>query len=109
MSPTKKQLQQLELIHRCPKKLKKELISRLPKECIKTICECTLNLLKGNVPLTKQQKKNLQKYKSTLRDIADKKKSLFVKRKLIIQKGGFLPILIPTVISVLTKIIDGIR
>lgn len=109
MTPTKKQLHQLELIHICPKKLRKELVNRLPKECIKTICECTLNLLKGNIPLTKQQKKDLQKYKTTLRKIGDRKTSLFVKRKLIVQKGGFLQYFLPTVLSVLTSIINGTR
>ena len=109
MTLTKKQLRDLQLIKTCPKALRKDLLKKLPSHSVKAICECTLNVLKGNVPLSTYQKKSLRKYKATLRKIGTKKGSLFHKKKLIIQSGGFLNILIPAALSVLTGLIHGVR
>lgn len=109
MPLTKKQVRDLQLIKTCPKPLRKQLLKKLPLRSIKTICECTLNALEGNIPLTSSQKKSLRKYKSPLRKIATKKGSLFSKKKLIIQNGGFLNILVPAALSVLTNLIHGVR
>ena len=109
MTLTKKQLRDLELIKTCPNTLRKDLLKKLPSRSVKAICECTLNVLKGNVPLSSYQKKSLSKYKATLRKIGAKKGSLFHKKKLIIQRGGFLNILIPAALSVLTGLIHGVR
>lgn len=109
MTLSKKQLRDLELIKTCPKQLRKQLLKKLPSRSVKAVCECTLNVLKGNVPLSAYQKRSLSKYKTTLRKIASKKGSLFNKKKLIVQKGGFLGILIPAALSVLTHLVNGIR
>lgn len=109
MTLTKKQLRDLEFIRTCPKALRKELLKKLPSRSVKAICECSLNVLKGNIPLSSKQKKSLNQYKSTLRKIGTKKGALFQKKKLIIQKGGFLNILIPAALSVLTGLIHGTR
>lgn len=109
MTLSKQQLRDLELIKTCPKPLRKELLKKLPTRSVKAVCECSLNVLKGNIPLTSHQKKSLSKYKSTIRKIGSKKGSLFQKKKLIVQKGGFLNILIPAALSVLTSLIHGTR
>lgn len=109
MTVTKKQLRDLELIKTCPKALRNELLKKLPSRSVKAICECTHNVLKGNVPLTSYQKKSLKKYKVPLRKIGTKKGTLFQKKKLIVQHGGFLNILIPAALSVLTGLINGVR
>lgn len=109
MTLSKEQLRQLQLIKHCPEQLRKQLLKRLPSSAFKAICECTLNVLKGNVPLNKQQKKILQRYKNTLRQIGTKKGSLITKKKLIVQKGGFLNVLIPAALSAITSLINGIR
>lgn len=109
MTLTKKQLRDLELIKTCPSALRKQLLKKLPPRSVKAICECSLNLLKGNIPVSSKQKKSLSKYKTTLRKIGTKMGSLFHKKKLIIQRGGFLNILIPAALSVLTGLIHGTR
>lgn len=109
MTLTQKQLRDLELIKTCPKALRKQLLKKLPTRSVKAVCECSLNVLKGNIPLTCKQKKSLSKYKTTIRKIGSKKGSLFQKKKLIIQNGGFLNILIPAALSVLTGLIHGTR
>jgi len=57
-------------------------------DLIKCICDCTLNVLEGNVRVSPKQKLKLKRHKKALRDLAKKKVSLIRKRQ-IIQKGGF--------------------
>lgn len=110
MALTKEQVQQLHLLHKCPQTLRKKILQKIDIKCIKAICECCLNTLQGNVPLTKSQKKSLSRHKSTLRKLQDRKVSLVKKRKLIIQKGGgFLSVLIPAALSVISSLIHGTR
>lgn len=108
MSPSKKDLEQLRVISMAPAKLQKQLLKKIDSRCIKTICECTLNTLKGNIRLSKKQKKSLSKHKNTLRTLAFKKLSLKKKRNLLVQKGGgFLSLLLPSAISLISGLIHG--
>ena len=109
MTLTKQQLKDLQFIHTCPKPLRKHLLKKIPTRSVRTICECSLNVLKGNIPLTPSQKKSLAKYKTTLRKISSKKGSLSTKKKYIVQDGGFLSVLLPAAISVLTTLVNGAR
>jgi len=79
------------------------------KNCVVTaISEISLNCLKGNVPLTKCKYNQLQKYKKVLRSLSRKSIPIASKRKLISQKGGFLNILIPAVLSLLASSVGEI-
>lgn len=108
MSPTRKQVKDLQLIHSCPKAIRKQLLKKLSSKVVKTICECSLNVLKGNIPISHYQKKQLGKHKYLLRKLASKKGSLYQKKRLIIQKGGFLNILIPAAVTALSTLIHGV-
>jgi len=73
----------------------------------KCIQECIFNTLEGNVPLRSSEKKRLSKHKTTLRRIAAKRGNLKTKRKLLIQREGFLPYIIgPILGALLSRIID---
>lgn len=75
---------------------------------IRSICECVFNTLRGNVPLERREIKRLEKYKTTLRRISGKRENWRVKRKLLVQRGGFLPYIIGPILSVLlSRIIGG--
>lgn len=101
-------VEHLKLLSKCKKK--GALLRKCPNSLIKSVCECALNVLKGNVPLTKRQKNKLSPYKRTLRKLGDKKVPLFKKRRLLVQKGeGFLSLLIPVAVSVLSSLIHGTR
>lgn len=107
MTLSKTHLADLKLIEKCPKTLRKQLLRKLPIRAVKTICECCHNVLKGNIPLTPKQKKELSKHKTVLRKIASKKGALYVKKKLIVQRGGFLNILIPAAVGAISSLING--
>eukprot|EP00745_Piridium_sociabile_P032311 TRINITY_DN54438_c0_g1_i2.p1 TRINITY_DN54438_c0_g1~~TRINITY_DN54438_c0_g1_i2.p1 ORF type:complete len:112 (+),score=12.21 TRINITY_DN54438_c0_g1_i2:80-415(+) len=69
-------------------------------DLINTLSECSLNILKGHVRLTQAQKKQLCRYKQSLRALAKKTNSV-KRRKQILQKGGFIGALIKPVLGVL--------
>lgn len=73
---------------------------------VKCIQECVFNTLKGNVPLARSEKERLAKHKTVLRRVAAKRGNWKVKRKLLVQRGGFLPYLIAPILgAVLSRII----
>jgi len=96
----------LKLLLLADRKIQKKLIQNSNKEQIYCICEIILNLLKGKIPISDDVFKLLNKEKKLLRKIV--KKSSLKNKKYLIQKGGFLQILLPTVISALSSIIGEI-
>lgn len=73
---------------------------------VRCLCECAANLLVGNIPLTKAQKKALHRHRKLLRKLADKRKTLEGKKRIIVQSGGgFLFSLIPAAISAIASLI----
>lgn len=89
-------------------KTKKTILRKCPNSLIKAVCECVLNVLKGNVPLNKHQKRKITAYKKVVRTLGKKSVPLYKKRKLLVQKGdGFLSFLIPAAVSVISSLING--
>jgi len=72
---------------------------------IKAIVKCAINTLNGNHKLTRHGKSKLHKYKSRLRTRVNPKVSLENKRKLLIQKGGFI---VPLLTSMLSGVIGAL-
>jgi len=70
-------------------KLRKAIISNCDKELIKSISECALNELRGNVNLTDCQMKRLRKFNGRLKTVVDKRVPLARKKRLINHRAGF--------------------
>ena len=81
------------------------LIDIADKGEINAICECVDNLLKGNISISNAQKKRLNKYKKYMRFITQKKASMKKRKLALKQHGGFLLMLIPAALSVLSLLI----
>ena len=60
--------------------------------------ECAINILKGNVQLSKAQFDKLKRYKKQLRELG-KKKTSQSRRIQIEQKGGFLPLMLAPIVG----------
>ena len=91
------------------KKLKRQRLRSLKtcnKDTIHGICECIRNVIKGNVTLTNCQLNKLKPHKHSLRKLALKKTSLKLRKK-ILQRGGFLNVLLPVLVSGLTSLIGS--
>ena len=56
----------LQVIVKSKPKLRKLLIDNVSANVITAICECSLNLLKGVIPVTPRQKRRLARYKTHL-------------------------------------------
>ena len=98
----------LQVIVKSKPKLRKLLINNVPEEVITAICECSLNLLKGVIPITPGQKRRLARYKTHLRALASKKVSRKQKKLYLNQKGGnLLTALLPPVLSVLGSLLTS--
>lgn len=70
------------------------------REIIQSISECVYNLIIGNVPLDNCLRNKLAEYKKSLRIVANKKSSLQVKKKALLQKGGvLLPMILAPILS----------
>lgn len=80
------------------------IIKAIDSPFIDLLCECALNVLKGNVPLSRQQKRDLSKYKQQLRFLSNKKNAL-KKRRGLLQRGGFLKALIPPVLTLIGSLL----
>lgn len=90
----KRNLDFLRVLKKANSKQRKAILDSGSKDLILCLCEIIDNILAGTVKLSPKQKKNLSKYKSLLRQLVDKKVPITTKRKLFIQKGGFLPAII---------------
>ena len=64
-------------------KYRQKMINNSPKEVIDSVGECCLNIIKGNVRLTKAQKQNLQARQRHIRLLSSKQVSLQEKKKII--------------------------
>lgn len=99
----------LKEFYSCSKKEQKKILkNKSDKKIIEVIKDIILNLLKGHIQLTEKEKKELKKYKYTLRKIINTK-PVCRSREIIVQKGGFLPVLIPSAITLITTILDLLR
>lgn len=103
----KEQKEILKMLAKADSKKRKKILEESGDETLKCICECALNTLKSNVPLTEAQFRCLRRHKRTLRYFADKRVSLSNKRKKVKQAGGFLiPLLVPIIGSILASVIQ---
>jgi len=86
----------LHVLSKAKPTLRKAILTSADKELIYCLLECIDNLLSGNIKLSPSQFKNLRKSKTIIRNILVHKGGWTKKRKLFVQKGGFLPqLLIP--------------
>jgi len=95
----------LQVLKTADPKLRKAILANYKSELVKTLSECSLNLLRGNVKLTPCQKRKLRKYRLHLRKLADKRVSLSSKRKAIVQRCGFLLNLLGAVLPTIASLI----
>ena len=84
----------IEILKKCPKDARSQIISYLNSDGIKVLSETIHNVLRKEAPLKVSQKRRLKKEykkdKEVLLEIAKKTGSFKNKRKLLKQSGGFL-------------------
>lgn len=89
----------LYVLKKAKSNLRKAIIQNADPDVIRTLCEITLNTLKGNHMPHGKIYNSLCKYKKDMRKLVDAKRSVAKQRKILIQRGGFLPVLLGSVLS----------
>lgn len=90
-------------------KLRKAILDNVNDDIIKTIIEIIFNTLNGNTKIMPKDYKLLKRYKKDLRLISSSNGSLKSKRKVLIQKGGFLPALLTSLLGgLIGKLIENV-
>jgi len=88
-------------------KLRKAILANRKSELVKTLSECSLNLLRDNVKLTPCEKRKLRKHRVHLRKLADRRVSLSSKKEVIVHRSGFLLPLLGAVLPTIASLIFG--
>ena len=87
-------------------KLAKQLIAGAEPSLVKTLSQCSKNVLRGNLPLNTTQKRKLSRYANSLRTLS-KKSGTVKKKKVLLMKGGFAGalagVVAPLLLNLLTK------
>lgn len=100
----------LYILKDCKPKMRKALVQNADNGLITTINEIIYNTLNGNNPIDKKTKTKLKKYKKPMRCLICPKKSISAKRKLLVQKGGFLPALITSLLTgIIGKLLENVK
>jgi len=81
-------------------------IKTCSNEFVKCICDCANNIVKRIVPLKANQIDKLRRHRKSIRQLAVKRTPLKKKRQ-ILQRGGFLHLLLPPVIGYLASKLIG--
>lgn len=100
MKRLKENKHMLHVLKNASPKLRKAILNNASPDIIKMICEIAMNILNGNHTISPVIKKRIGGYKKVLRQLSCIKRSTPAKRKILIQSGGgFIPILIGSILS----------
>ena len=98
----KKRLAILKILSKSEPRVVKSILQTADLKLINLLSECALNVLNQNVKVGKNRKKSLRKFRKHMEKLAYEKLPL-KKKRTILQKGGFLSILLPAVLPTLLK------
>jgi hypothetical protein len=89
-------LAEINFLSKCNPKLRKYVLEHADKKLIFVLNECMVNFLKGNIKLDEINFQKLKKHKNSIRLLVNSN-CLKKKKKILAQKGGFLPFVLPLV------------
>lgn len=83
---------------------RQRVLNTAPPDFIRAISEGSLNILKGNVPLSKSRHRYLKRHRKSLKTLANKRASLKGKKQ-VLQRGGFIGALAGVLVPLITSLI----
>ena len=97
-------------------KVKKAIIANADADLLCALAECAYNILKNNIPLTALQRRRLNKYRTKLRELAQRRTPAARRRRILLQpqfgegqSGDFLSaFLAPLASSVLLPMLQEV-
>jgi len=82
---------------------RKLLIKAATPDQLRSIFEATLNVANCNVPVNLKTRNKLRKFKGAIEKVAFAKGNKCKRKQILIQQGGFLPILLSSVLGFLAN------
>lgn len=104
MENLEKNFKIIKVLASCKKGIRNKILKKADDTLILTICECVLNTLNGNINLPTPLVTKLNKFKKTLRLLTNS--NIKRNKKLLIQHGGFLNILLPTALTAISLLLE---
>ena len=98
----------LKKLKKASPKQRRKLLAKSKPDLINCICDCCLNITKGNLKISQAQKKRLVCYAPSIRALAKKRQSVKKRKGILLQKGGFLPALLVPVLSLAASVLGGL-
>lgn len=98
---TNRNIEFLRLLAKSRKTKRDQLLANATKDQIHCLTEIAHNTLKGNINFKNGPIKKLKKFRKEIRKLAKKSVTIDKKRKILSQRGGFLPVLLTPIISAL--------
>ena len=102
----KKNCDILKFLYKGKPSIRDYIIKNSNKELINCFHKICLNILYRKIKLTKNKVHKFIKYKKALNGLSDKKKSIKYKRR-ILQTGGFLSLILGTIVPLITSLIGS--
>ena len=94
-------------VGRAKKPERQKLIRGAGPRQLNSVAEVTKNINKGNIPVSPRIKKTFCKHKHLMRKIADRSIGTEQRKRLLLQKGGFLvPLIVSTIASLLPTLLS---
>ncbi|XP_071964131.1 uncharacterized protein [Antedon mediterranea] len=104
----KKNAETIRFLAHCSPRQRKIILENADDQLVTALCECAMNVLKGRVQVSNAHKKKLVRYKKHMRDITNKSISPLKRKRLLIQKGGFLGLILQPILQTLDNSMKGI-
>ena len=98
-----KHFHELKLLEKGKPKIRKSILEAGSCFLVNCIAEIVLNHLQNRIPVPESAKRKLRPYRAILRKIAYTKRNPSQKKKILVQKGGFLPMLLGSLFSSLAS------
>lgn len=91
----------LTFLYTCAPRQRKSLVEHATNEQILALSQIALNILRGNVQITKAYKRKLKQYKEVIRSLASRRVSISRKRETLLKHHGLIPLLIKPTLQLL--------
>ena len=102
----KRNFDALKVLQNADGKLRKSIIENSKEDLIIALCEIIENTLRGTVKLNLAQKKKLKRHGKALRHVADRGVAIKEKKKILVQHGGFLSVILPSAIALVSALLS---
>jgi len=93
---------------KAPKELQVKMLQSFPSFVVDDLLEIIVNVVRGNVNISKAKKEILKQHKKPLLSLVHTKNKKVMRQVLYKQKGGFIGTLLPIIVSAIAGLISNI-